>query len=191
MTYPIRSNFLNVTIAQLLALVLMGSGNVFAQTAPDVFATEEATLFPHPVDTRWLLAGQANLIAQAHDDFASLYEGENSLRSHREAALSSVWTLYTGLRVAKRTELLFDIESAGGRGRGDALGLAGFTNLDVVRNPTLGSKPYVARLMLHQTIALSRETTAVHRGLLSLATEQPTRRVEIRVGKIEKYLLFA
>jgi magnesium chelatase family protein len=33
----------------------------------------------------------------------------------------------------------------------------GFTNLDVVRNPDLGPKPYIARIMLHHTIALSGE----------------------------------
>jgi len=43
------------------------------------------------------------------------------------------------------SELVLDVESAGGAGISQALGLAGFTNLDVVRNPTLGSAPYVAR----------------------------------------------
>jgi len=35
------------------------------------------------------------------------------------------------------TEVFLDIESAGGHGLSEALGLAGFTNLDVVRNPAL------------------------------------------------------
>lgn len=39
------------------------------------------------------------------------------------------------------TDFIYDEEAAGGRGLSEALGLAGFTNLDVVRNPSLGSVP--------------------------------------------------
>lgn len=166
------------------ALIFVVSRPAGAQVTPEAPPPGATTIFPHPENSRWWLSGQLNLISQAHGDFLSPYEGENSLRSHREQALSSVWTLYTGVQVAKHTEFLFDIESAGGRGLSDALGLAGFTNLDVVRNPTLGSKPYMARIMLHQTIPLSRETAKVARGPLSLAAEQPIRRLEIRVGKL-------
>jgi hypothetical protein len=44
---------------------------------------------------------------------------------------------------------------------GEALGLAGFTNLDVVRNSNIGQAPYVARLMWHQISPLgqSRESS--------------------------------
>ena len=169
-----------------LSVLLVSSGAtvVIAQTASDTAPAETTTLFPHADDSRWWLSGQLNLISQVHGTFTSPYEGENSLRSQREQALSSVWTIYTGLRLTKRTELLFDIEGAGGRGLSDALGLAGFTNLDVVRNPTLGSKPYLARLMVRHTIPLSRDTTKATRGALSLASEQPTRRLEIRAGKL-------
>jgi high affinity Mn2+ porin len=50
----------------------------------------------------------------------------------------------------------------------DALGLAGFTDLDVVRNPDLGSKLYLARLMLHNIIRLSKDSVEAERGPLSL-----------------------
>jgi carbohydrate-selective porin OprB len=92
--------------------------------------------------------------------------------------------LYTGFQAGHTTELLMDVESAGGQGLSSALGLAGFTNLDVVRNPTLGSKPYLARLMIHQTIRLSEEIDHSERSFLSLATEQAERRLEFRVGKM-------
>jgi high affinity Mn2+ porin len=94
-----------------------------------------------------------------------------------------VLTLFTGVQVAPDTDLLFDLESSGGRGISDAFGLAGFTNLDVVRNPELGSKPYIARLMLHQTVALGSEREEASRNPLSLATSVPVCRLEIRVGK--------
>jgi high affinity Mn2+ porin len=142
------------------------------------------TMFPHPDDSRFWLSGQVNLISQAHGRFPSPYAADNSLRPAREQALSRLWTIYAGVTLPGRTELLVDIESAGGRGLSDALGLAGFTNLDVVRNPTLGSTPYVARAMVHVTIPLSGEIVTATPNALALATTLPARRLEIRAGKL-------
>ena len=77
-----------------------------------------------------------------------------------------------------------DAESAGGRGLSQALGLAGFTNLDVVRNPNLGSAPYLARGQIHQTIGLTNEMVDADRTPQSLATKVPVRRFEFRIGKM-------
>src|SRR5207248_1689410 len=96
------------------------------------------------------LSGQINFIFQTHSDFPAQYSGPNSLSPRYEKATSRVLTLFTGYQATRNTELLLDIESSGGRGISDALGLAGFTNLDVVRNPDLGSTPYLARLMVHE-----------------------------------------
>lgn len=144
---------------------------------------EDTTVFPHKQSGRFWVSGQINVISQWHPSFRARYTGGNSLRPQAEHATSRVLTLYTGVRPAKHTEILFDLESAGGRGVSDALGLAGFTNLDVVRNPTLGSKPYMARLMIRQIIPLGGETEDATPGPLSLATELPVRRLEIRAGK--------
>jgi hypothetical protein len=144
----------------------------------------ETTLFPHPDDSRWWLSGQINLIAQAHGQFTSPYSGDNSLRADPEQAVSRLWTIYTGVKLPGRTELLFDVESAGGRGLSDALGLAGFTNLDVVRNPSLGSAPYIARAMVHVTVPLSDELVDATPTPFSLAAHVPVRRLEIRAGKL-------
>src|SRR5438105_849472 len=164
-------------------LLVGGATAATAQTAPDT-PPAQTTMFPHPDDSRWWLSGQVNLISQTHGRFTSPYEGDNSLRPDPEQALSRLWTIYTGVKLPGHTELLFDIESAGGRGLSDALGLAGFTNLDVVRNPTLGSKPYIARAMVHMTIPLSREVVDTTPNGLALAAHVPTRRLEIRVGKL-------
>ncbi len=75
------------------------------------------------------------------------------------------------------------MQETGGHGIGEALGLAGFTNLDVVRNPTLSKAPYLARLMWHQIIPLSSEKSVSERTPLSLFTQLPVRRLEIRFGK--------
>src|SRR5262245_31270166 len=142
------------------------------------------TMLPHPPGARWWLSGQLNVIAQAHDRFRSPYEGENSFRSDGEHAVSRVWTLYTGVAVTRRLDILLDVESAGGRGLSDALGLAGFTNLDVVRNPTLGSAPSLARAMVHWTIPVGDDETRAAPTALSLASRLPARRFEVRVGKM-------
>ena len=81
-------------------------------------------------------------------------------------------------------DFIFDIESSGGRGISEALGLAGFTNLDVVRNPNLGSKPYIARVQLHQTIGFTSKLVDSDRTPFSLATQVPERRLDLRVGKM-------
>src|SRR5579859_1902952 len=144
---------------------------------------EQVTVFPHP-DGRFWLSGQMNFIFQAHGDFPALYSGPQSLSNRGEHALSRLLTLYTGVKLRPGTEFIFDLESAGGRGISDALGLAGFTNVDVVRNPSLAAKPYVARLMLHQTFALSKENTGQEQTPFALSSSVPAKRLELRIGKM-------
>jgi high affinity Mn2+ porin len=146
------------------------------------------TMFPHPDRTRYFAAGQANIIFQAHGPFHSPYEGTNSLLSRGEYKTSLVGTLFLAYELvknpARHLEAIYDEESAGGRGISEAVGLAGFTNLDVVRNPDLGPTPYMARVELHQTIGLGGKLVDSGRGAFSLATRVPERRLEFRVGKM-------
>jgi high affinity Mn2+ porin len=107
----------------------------------------------------------------------------DSLTPEAQDATSRVLTLFTGLRLTGTTELLCDVQETGGHGIGEALGLAGATNLDVVRNPLLSKAPYAARLMWHQIIPLSREKAASTRTPFSLFSTLPVRRLEIRFGK--------
>ncbi len=141
-------------------------------------------LFPHPETSRFWFSGQANVIRQWHGPFPARYSGVNSLRPARESATSRVFTLYTGFEVTPGTELLLDVESAAGRGISDAFGLAGFTNLDVVRNPSLGARPYLARLMVRRVFALSDDEIESPRGPLSALRRRPARRLEVRAGKL-------
>lgn len=152
--------------------------------AGDEPSSKPATVFEHSSTAPWWISGQVNIIFQAHPDFHALYSGPNSLSARGEHATSRVLTLYTGYQLGRHTEALFDLESAGGRGISDALGMAGFTNVDVVRNPTLGSKPYIARAMLHHVIALSPKEEDAERTPTSLLGRQPVRRLELRAGKM-------
>ena len=160
----------------LLAAWLLAAGRVAAQDA--------TSLFSHSSESRLWVSGQANLIFQAHPDFHADYSGPNSLQASSEHATSGLLTLFLGLQPSSRTELIADVESAGGSGLSDALGLAGFTNLDVVRNPTLGSKPYLARLQLGVTLPLSAEEEDAPRSALSLLSRRPVRGLAFHVGKL-------
>lgn len=168
------------------------SGQLEGWRVPPLVIIASLTLAPAflpaqtPADSGkpWWLSGQLNAIYQWHPAFHASYTGTNSLRPTREDATSRLATLYTGLRVGARTELLLDLESAGGGGISQALGLAGFTNLDVVRNPTLGSAPYVARGLVRYTIALGAETEPGTPGPLALLHRLPVRRLSLAVGKL-------
>jgi len=146
------------------------------------------TMFPHPEGGRFWISGQANIIFQGRPPFHSLYEGPNSFRNSAEYKTSMVGTLYTAVRPTRsiryNTDLILDLELAAGRGLSQALGLAGFTNLDVVRNPNLGSTPYLARYEIHQVVGLTSETTSQDSNYFSLASSVPVRRIEFRVGKM-------
>ena len=149
----------------------------------DEDAGDPVTMFPHSETSRYWISGQANIILQWHGSFPAKYSGPNSLHSFAENATSKVFTLYLGYELTHTTEVFLDAESASGHGISEALGLAGFTNLDVVRNPQLSHTPYLARAMIRQTIPLSSDTVTAARGPFALATTLPARRIEIRAGK--------
>lgn len=146
------------------------------------------TMLPHPEAAPYYAAGQANIIFQAHGPFHSPYEGTNSFLGRGEYKTSLLGTLFLGAQLRRdpktQTDVIFDIEATGGRGLSEALGLAGFTNLDVVRNPNLGSAPYIARVQLHQTIGFTDKLVDSTRTPFSLATQVPQRRLEFHVGKM-------
>jgi len=145
-------------------------------------------MLPHAEGSRYWISGQANIIFQGRTPFHSRYEGTNSFRNSAEYKTSMVGTLYTALRPTRsiryNTDLIFDAEAAEGRGLSEALGVAGFTNLDVVRNPNLGEAPYVARYQIHQVFGLTSHTVPQEPNFFSLAPEAPTRRIEFRIGKL-------
>src|SRR6201981_1380366 len=141
------------------------------------------SMFPRIRNTRFWLSGQANFIFQTHPPFHAPYSGKNSLSPNYEKATSRVLTLYTGVRLNDSTELLVDIEEAGGAALSTGLGLAGAPNLDIVRNPLLTKVPYLAPGMIHKVFALSKDKVENQRSFLSLFDEVPRRRLELRFGK--------
>ncbi|HET9408820.1 MAG TPA: carbohydrate porin [Candidatus Sulfotelmatobacter sp.] len=158
-----------------------------AESDPSGAAVQEDSadpaMLPHFRSTRFWLSGQANFVFQTHPPFHALYSGKNSLSPNYEKATSRVLTLYTGMRLNDSTELLVDIEEAGGTALSTGLGLAGNADLDIVRNPSLSKAPYLGRGMIHKVFALSKDKVENERSFLSLFDELPRRRLEFRFGK--------
>jgi high affinity Mn2+ porin len=141
------------------------------------------TMFPHLAEGRFWISGQMNFIFQTNPPFSALYSGPNSFENGHNKATGRVITLYTGVQLGRSTEVLVDGEEAAGLGLGSVLGIAGFVNLDAVRDPSLTGTPYLARAMIHQVIALSHNRSEAARGPLSTFTTLSNRRLEIRAGK--------
>ena len=153
---------------------------------PDADSTDSSdalTVFPHSDTSRYWISGQVNVILQWHPAFPAKYSGPNSLKSHGENATSKLYTLYLGYQVTHNTEVYVNAESAEGHGISEALGLAGFTNLDVVRNPQLAHTPYLARFIVRQIIPLTSDRTPAERSWQNISTSLPARRIEILAGK--------
>ena len=182
-----------MTVAGLAILLVWFNPAAEAQLANPLASFKESpvsaasdssdAVLPHFREGRFLVSGQTNFILQSHPGFYAKYTGTNSLDPNYEKATSRVMTLYTGVQLNNSTEVLVHIEEAGGAGLSTALGLAGFSNLDVVRNPSLSSVPYLARAMVHKVFALSKERVEAERGPLPTFSEVPVRRLELRAGK--------
>jgi len=151
----------------------------------DPAVTDEGTpaMFPRFRSTRFWLTGQANFVEQWQPTFSAKYSGTHSLGPDYQKGISRVMTLYTGMRLNDSTEILVDIEEAGGYALSEGFGLAGNTDLDIVRNPLLSKAPYLGRGMVHKVIALSKDKVENERSALSLFSELPRRRLELRFGK--------
>ncbi|HEY0252610.1 MAG TPA: carbohydrate porin, partial [Kofleriaceae bacterium] len=170
-------------MSRVVTLVLLLSGVAAADTDRDAY------LAPHP-DEPWWISAQANAIAQGQPGFHSPYEGDHSFKPDDHGRISFVATIYAGYEITPYTAIVVAGESAGGGGLSDALGIAGFTNLDVVRNPTLGIAPYLGRAFVDQVIPLSHAWVETDRNPLHILRKLPEQRLEIRVGKMSTVDVF-
>jgi high affinity Mn2+ porin len=167
-------------LAALLVWFLAWGAAARAQLSYD---TGQDTVFVHSETSPFWISGQINSIFQGNPRFPAQYSGTNSFVNASKAAATVVFTLYTGLQLTRTTEILIDGESAGGTPLSQALGLAGFTNADAQRDPSLAWTPYLARAEVHQVIPLSNDADAAKRNPLSLLTSLPARRIDIYVGE--------
>ncbi|WP_425150644.1 carbohydrate porin [Candidatus Binatus sp.] len=170
------------TATLILLCTILTSSAALAQIDYD---TGDDTVFAHSETLPWWLSAQGNVIFQWHPSFHAEYSGPNSFEHASEQAASEVTTLYSGLVLSPSIEAVADVENAGGSGLSQTLGLAGFTDLDAIRDPGLSPAPYLARLWYRKVIALSDDTVRVKRTPISMLTTLPVRRLDIYVGEFD------
>lgn len=151
---------------------------------PTLAAGEDDRLLGARGGGDYWVGGQVNVISQAHPGFGARYTGENSLRSTAEVATSLVASFHSAFSLARWTDAIVHVEMVAGRGLSQALGVGGFPNVDVVRNPQLSAEPYLARAMVRQVIPLGGGLEPADRGPLGTMAGLPDERLELRVGKM-------
>jgi high affinity Mn2+ porin len=187
---------LRLTLALSFVLAPLGLPRIAAAKNPEEPETaprpgNDITFLDHGGNQPYWLGAEANSIFQAHPAFSAPYSGTNSLHPDAEAAISGLITVFTAYRPFRTTEVIVDGELALGNGLSGAVGVAGFPNLDVVRNPTLPHDPYFARYEIHQLIPLSDVWEPnTDRGPISSFAMVPRHRLELRAGKMSTADLF-
>jgi hypothetical protein len=152
--------------------------------SPTVQPSPAPSATPHGIE--YELGAQATLIWQKTFHFRSPYQGPNSFRSSDDAAASHTYTIYTGVRIGPHTEFYVDPEMARGSGLSAALGMAGFVNGDVIRNPFLGHSPYFGRYFGRFTFNTGKtdDVEKVEPGENQIAGVRPADRLVITLGKL-------
>jgi high affinity Mn2+ porin len=134
---------------------------------------------------KWSYHFQFTGIMQGHSTFHALYSGQNSLSTEQESAFSITSTLFLGRKLWKGASLYFNPEIAGGKGIGNTLGIAGFTNGECYRIGDPTPALYIARAFIRQHIAIGKNDSQKLDGDINqLGGEQiPTSRITITAGR--------
>ncbi len=133
-----------------------------------------------------LLGWQFTLIGQYLPPFHARYSGLNSLVSTGDRAATHTYGVYFGSRLSGPLEAYLDIEMARGAAVGNALGLGGITNGDVIRQGAvqLGGEPYIARAYLRYSVALGPAMDTLARAMDQLPGPRPGSRLDFKLGKL-------
>jgi hypothetical protein len=167
----------------LVAIALGGVQAAWAQ-APTEPVVTEATVWP-----RWfprILGVQATVIDQGVLPFHSAYRGDKSFTANGDNEISQTYGLYLGSQVTDRWQAYVDVEMFRGGGIGQATGLGGLTNGDVIRSGSvdLSHDPYIARAFLRYLVPLSSDTASVARAMDQIPGLEPVRRIELKLGRL-------
>jgi high affinity Mn2+ porin len=156
------------------------------------FAFIVATLFPRTQDPQeeknvpedWSLHAQGTVVTQEHGAFPSSYSGPHSFSDRHERATSMTGTLFLGRRLWTGAALYMDPEVAGGEGLSRTLGVAGFPNGETTRVAKTTPTPYLARLYVEQSFALSDQLEPVDAGPNQLGGKECPSRLTLTAGKV-------
>jgi len=160
-----------------------------APTVPcpaDASVDESSAAAAQPDNRPMLLAAQYTFIEQWQSTLESPYQGPLSLHPDGDRQGTHTIGFYSGWAPSSWGQLYLDAEKFMGAGVSGATGLGGLTNGDVVREGVAGLKKefYIARLYARFMLPLSGERTAVSRAQDQMPGNEPTRRVEIKIGRL-------
>jgi high affinity Mn2+ porin len=127
---------------------------------------------------------QATMVLEAHDQFPSPYEGQNSLRSKDIDPTSLTATLFLDTRLWHGGDFVFNPELAGGLGFSNTMGMAGFPNGEITRIGLPQPTPYFARAFFRQTFGMGGGEETVEDGVNQIAGKRDVDRFTISVGKM-------
>ncbi len=132
-----------------------------------------------------VLGLQYNLIAQSVSPFKSPYSGTKSLIATGDSAVTQTFGVYLGSQLSERLQAYVDFEMEKGTAIGNAVGLGGITNGDVIRSGAvdLGSDPYLARAFLRYSVPLTEATHKVERAVDRLPGSEADSRIDIKLGR--------
>ena len=168
----------------VLILFALSSASMFAQDPdPPAKGQDQAGTPDSSNGERWNIHFQATSIGQHHWRFPEKYSGENSLPPHPENRVSLTATAFFIYRLNHHVEIVFNPETAGGRGFGGVTGMAGFTNGEIPRVASAAPKLYLARGYLRATWGIGNATEYVKNGVNQLAGVQPQNRISIIIGR--------
>lgn len=188
LSFPFARTSICNAQAPATAPLPLTSSAIIPTTVPTIVPTADSTAGElHPGQKSGLpyeLGLQATLIDQQLFKFTSPYSGKNSLLSRNENEKTDTYTVYTGVRLFHGLDVYVNPEMARGNGLSTALGLAGFVNGDVVRNPALGMQPYLARYFARYTVATGRGEQKVEAAENQIPGMRPTHRLVITAGKL-------
>ena len=191
---PVHAPFLR-RLGAAVACALVLALPVMAQKPDDSPNTEAKKDIPEkpepkadekeaPKDEWYSVHAQATVIGQGNWPFHSPYIGANSLIPDLNYRTTATSTLYLDTRLWRGAELIFNPELSGGTGLSHTLGLAGFPNGEATRIGNVAPTPYVARLMLRQTIGLDGDLERVEAGPNQLAGYRDMNRITFSFGKM-------
>ncbi|HXZ95760.1 MAG TPA: carbohydrate porin [Burkholderiales bacterium] len=133
-----------------------------------------------------LVGAQYTLIAQHLFPFHAAYSGAKSLTNAGDTEKTQTFGIYTGMKVWNHLQAYLDVELFRGAAIGNATGLGGLTNGDVIRQGSfdLGNGPYVSRAYLRYFWPMGEEMVDIPRGMDQLPGKEPAKRIEIKLGKL-------
>jgi high affinity Mn2+ porin len=169
----------------LVVLLVAWSPGVRAEdTSAALFLWPPFLETPAPAWWPQFLGAQVTVIPQHLFPFHSPYTGPNSLVATGDTQVTHTYGSYFGAQITRNLQGYVDVEMARGGAVGNAFGLGGLTNGDVIRAGTvnLGKGPYVARAFVRVVIPLAAAREPVERDVDQLPGTEPVRRLEVKAG---------